>query len=289
MTKITVILLIFFGLTYTPGANEEQKEKISKTFTFDGTSDKNLLIIENIFGSILIEGYQANQVLVDVDKVIEAESRTDLQEGIRDISLGVINTGDSIILYTESPYASLKRKNGKVSYQWDNGFGDIDYSFNFDYSVKVPYGTLVNVSTVNQGNVKIVDTRSTVKAHNVNGSVYLEKISAVTKATTINGVVEGEIIKKPLEDCSFKTINGDIRITFPSDLSADVSYNTMHGDFYTDFDFEILPGKVQSTKKNSKSGTKYKIEKNPKFRIGDGDVKIWFKTLNGDMILQMAK
>ena len=289
MIKTTSILLILFGLTYMPGANEEQKEKISKTFTFDGTSDQNLLIIKNIHGSILIEGYQANQVLVDVDKVIEAESQEDLQEGIRDISLGVINTGDSIILYTESPYASLKRRNGKVLYQWDNDFGDIDYSFNFDYSVKVPYGTLVYVSTVNQGNVRIVDTRSTVKAQNVNGSVYLEKISAVTKAATVNGVVECEIIKKPLEDCSFNTINGDIKITFPSSLSADVSYNTMHGDFYTDFDFEILPGKIQSTKKNLKNGTKYKIEKNPKFRIGDGDVRIWFKTINGDMILQMAK
>jgi len=289
MIKTTFILLIFFGLNYTPGANEEQKEKISKTFTFDGTSDKNLLIIKNIHGSILIEGHQANQVLVDVDKVIEAKSQKDLQEGIRDISLGVINTGDSIILYTESPYASLKCKNGKVSYQWDNCFGDIDYSYNFDYSVKVPYGTMVCVSTVNQGNVKIVDTRANVRAGNVNGSVYLEKISAVTKATTVNGVVEGEIIKKPLEDCLFKTINGDIKITFPSDLSADVSYKTMHGDFYTDFDIEVLPSKVQSIEEKSKSGTTYKIEKNPKFRIGDGDVNISFKTINGDMILKMTK
>ena len=289
MIRIAFILLIFIGLPNTPGINEEHKEKISKTFTFDGASDQNLLIIKNIQGSILVEGYQANQVSVDIDKVIEAESQKALQEGIRDITLGVINTGDSIILYVNSPYASLKRKDGKVSYRWDSGLDDIDYHFSFDYLVKVPYGTRVNVSTVNEGDVKIVDTRATVRAGNVNVSVYLEKITAVTKASTVNGVVECEIMQKPVENCLFSTINGDIKIIFPPSLSADVSYNVMHGDFYTDFDFEILPGRSESTKENSKSGTIYKIEKNPKFRIGEGDVKMWFKTINGDMILKMAK
>jgi len=289
MIRLTLILILLLWLPGTPGVKEEHNEKISKTLTFDGTSRQNLLVIKNIHGSILVEGTQSNQVLVDVDKHIEAESTKDLEEGIRDITLGEINTGDSIILYTNSPYATLKRKNGKISYNWENDFGDIDYEFNFDYSVKVPFGTLVYVSTINNGDVKVVDTRAAVRAGNVNGSVYLEKITEVTKATTVNGVVECEITEKPVEDCSFNTINGDIRISFPSNLSADVSYTTMHGDFYTDFDFEILPNKIEKTEEKSKSGTTYKIEKYPKFRIGDGDIQIWFKTLNGDMILKMGK
>ena len=289
MIRLTFVLLILFGVPLNSGIGEEHKEKISKTFTFESASNQNLLIIKNIQGSILVEGYQANQVTVDVDKRIKAESLTDLEEGVRDISMGVINTGDSIILYTDSPYTTVKRKNGKVSYRWDSEFGDIEYEFNFDYTVKVPFGTRINVSTVNDGDVKVVDTRARVRAGNVNGSVYLEKTTAVTKATTVNGVVECEILQKPVEDCSFNTINGDITITFPKDLSADVSYDAMHGDFYTDFNFEVLPSKIETSKEDSKSGTTYKIEKNPKFRIGDGDIKMLFKTINGDMILKMAK
>ena len=289
MIRLTLILILLLWVPVAPGAKEEHKEKISKILTFDGTSRQNLLVIKNIHGSILVEGTQNNQVLVDVDKRIEAESREDLEEGIRDITLGVLNTGDSIILYTDSPYATLTRKNGKISFRWENDCGDIDYDFNFDYSVKVPFGTVVHVSTVNNGEVKVVDTRAAVQAGNVNGSVYLEKITEVTKATTVNGVVECEITDKPVGDCKFNTINGDIRITFPPDLSADVSYTTMHGDFYTDFDFEILPNKIEKTEEKSKSGTTYKIEKYPKFRIGDGDIQIWFKTLNGDMFLKMGK
>ncbi len=289
MIRLALTLLLLLWLPGTQGVKEEHNEKISKAFSFDNSSDRNQLIIKNIHGSILVEGTQTNQVMVDVDKRITAESREDLEEGIRDITLGTLNTGDSIILYTDSPYATLKQENGKVSYRWENDFGDIDYEFNFDYTVKVPFGTLVYVSTVNNGDVKVVDTRAAVRAGNVNGSVYLEKITEVTKATTVNGVVECEITGKPQEDCSFNTINGDIRITFPPDLSADVSYTTMHGDFYTDFDFEILPSKLEKSKEKSKSGTTYKIEKYPKFRIGDGDILIWFKTLNGDMILKKGK
>ena len=166
---------------------------------------------------------------------------------------------------------------------------DINYRFNFDYMVKVPFATGLNISTINKGDVTIEDIKATVRAGNVNGSVYLEKILAVTRASTVNGNVEVEITRKPADDCTFNTVNGEIKITIPKDLSADVSYKSMHGDFYTDFDVEFLPNEVESTKESSESGTTYKIEKNPTFRIGDGDVKMWFQTINGDMILKMAK
>ncbi|UCG27940.1 MAG: DUF4097 family beta strand repeat protein [Bacteroidales bacterium] len=289
MIRTTLLIMFLCGVSFYTGVKEEHKEKISETLVFDGTSDQNILLIRNIHGSIDITGYQGNQVSLEIEKVIEAENQQDLEEGIRDISLGIINTGDSIILYTDSPYATLNRKNGKISYQWNYDNNGIDYHFVFDYTVKVPYGTMLNVSTVNEGDVTILDTKANVRAGNVNGSVYLEKILAVTSASTVNGDVECEIMQKPVDDCSFHTINGDIKITLPADLSADISYQTMHGDFYTDFDFDLLPGQVETTKEKSGSGTTYKIEKNPTFRVGEGDIKMLFKTINGNMILKMAK
>jgi len=285
MIRLTIILLIL-GLPLHQGVDKEHRETISKTYSFDSSGDQNVLILKNIFGSVLVEGTRIDQISVNVEKIIRAPLEKDLQEGIRDITLGEVETGDSIILFTDSPYATLKRKNGKVSYQWNNDAGKADYEFSFEYAVKVPYGTLVYVSTVNDGDVKVIDTRASVRAENVNGPVYLEKISAVTRASTVNGVLECEITEKPREDCSFSTINGDIEISFPSDLSADVSYEAMHGEFYTDFDFEILQASVERTTESSKSSTTYKIDKYPKFRIGNGDVNMQFKTINGDMVLR---
>lgn len=285
MLRLTLLISLFLGLPFGAGIQLEHRENISRTLEFEGTGDR-VLIIRNIFGPIHIEGYRAEQVLLEVEKLVTADNRDHLQEGISDISLGVLHTGDSIILYTESPYATLKRKQGKISYHWDSHSDEINYEWRFDYSIRVPYGTRVDVSTVNEGDVRINDTRATVSASNVNGSVFLEKTRAVINASTVNGTLACEILEKPQYDCRFHTINGDMNISCPSDLSADVSYETMHGDFYTDFDVEILPPSVNRSTENSKNKAMYMIEKNPKFRIGDGDVNFMFKTINGDMILK---
>lgn len=288
MSKFILILFVLIGLHHPPQAELEHKDKISRSFSFEGAGDQNILIIKNINGSIRIEGTLESQVSVEVEKLIEASSRQSLEEGVRDISLGVVTVPDSIILFTDSPYASLRRENGKVHYSWDHNLGDIDYSFTFDYTVKVPYGTLLSISNVNKGDVRITDTRSLVSASNVNGSVYLTKAAAVTNASSVNGTVECEITQKPTRDCSFNTVNGDIKIITPPNLSADVSYRALHGDFYTDYEFEFMPFKTESTKETTESGTAYRIDKNPRFRIGDGEVQLIFTTINGDMILKSA-
>jgi hypothetical protein len=266
----------------------EHKEKISRTLTFEGAGEENILILKNINGSVLIEGTRESRVSLEVEKEIKAESQKSLDEGLREITLGVINVPDTIILYTDSPYATLTRKSGKVHYRWNNDSGETDYHFSFDYTVKVPYGTRLDISNVNEGDVRIIDTRSMVSASNVNGSVYLEKTSAVTKVSSVNGTVECEITDKPAQDCFFNTVNGDIKITTPSNLSADVSYTTMHGDFYTDYDIELLPYRTERTRNASDGGTEYRIESDPQFRIGNGRVHMLFTTINGDMILKTA-
>jgi len=288
MSKFILVLFVLIGLYHTQEADLEHKEKISRTFTFEDSGEGNILILKNINGSVLIEGTRETRVTLEVEKEIRAESQKDLDEGIRDISLGVISVPDTIILYTDSPYVTLKRRNGKVHYSWDNDFGKIDYNFSFDYTVKVPYGTRLDISNVNEGDVRIIDTRSMVSASNVNGSVYLEKAAAVNKVSAVNGKVECEITDKPTEDCYFNTVNGEIKITTPSNLSADISYTAMHGDFYTDYEIELLPYRTESTRNTTEGGTEYRIEKDPQFRIGNGGVHMLFTTINGDMILKSA-
>ncbi len=287
--QLVTIFFFFIGFTSLHGVPGEHQEKISKIFTFDAPGGQTVLVIKNIYGTVLVEGIQAKEVSVEVEKTIQGESEANLQAGIREITLGVVHTGDSIILFTDAPYATLKREKGKISYQWNSGPEKAGYEFRFDYAVKVPFGTVVDVSSVNNGEVRIVDTRAMVRASNVNGPVFLERARSVSEASSINGVVECEIIEKPLEDCAFNTINGDMKISFPPDLSADVSWDAMHGDFYTDFDMELLPASVERTTKKTKSGTTFRIQRNPKIRIGDGDVNMHFETINGDMILKKAR
>lgn len=284
---ITALLLTCFSLL---SFAEEYKEKIKKELQFKEPGEKNLLMVKNMNGPIYIEGYSGNSVLVEVEKIIRADLNKDLEEGKNDIQLGIIETGDSIILYVDSPYSILKRKHGKISYHWDWDDSDYDYDFRLNFTIKVPYGTTLKVSTINNGDVSINDPRARVYAGNVNGSIYLKDISGVTKANTVNGKIEANYTRNPEGDCSYSTVNGDITLIFLPDLSADVTYKTLNGDFYTNFDnIEYLANKVETVKKETEKGTSYKIEKNPAFRIGDGNIQLKFKTINGDMIIKKLR
>ncbi len=286
--NLIIAALVFtciFPLTHA----EEHKEKITRELRFEKPDENNLLMVKNINGSIDVEGYSGNSVLIEVEKTIEADPGKDLEEGISDIQLGILETGDTIILYMDSPYSVLIRKKGKVSYHIDFKGADFDYEFNMDFTIKVPYGIKLNLSTINNGNVRVIDPRAEVHAYNVNGSVYLKNISDITRANTVNGVIEANYTENPEGNCSYSTVNGDITLTFLPDLSADVTYKTLNGDVYTNFDnIEYLAHKVKTEKKQTKSGTSYKIEKNPSFRIGEGDIELEFKTINGDMIIKKS-
>jgi len=268
---------------------QEYKEKITRELSFEKQDVNNLLMVKNIFGSIEVEGYLGEKILVEVEKTINARSGKDLEEGKSDIQLGILEAGDTIILYMDSPYSILSRKKGKVSYHVDFNDSDFDYESNLDFTIKVPYGINLHLSTVNNGNVSVTDPRADVCTHNVNGSIYLEKNSGITRANTINGVIEANYTKNPEGNCSYSTINGDITLTFLPDLSADITYKTLNGDVYTNFDnIEYLAHKVKTEKKQTRNGTSYKIEKNPSIRIGEGEIELEFSTINGDMIIKKS-
>ena len=284
------LIIVFFSCNITLSFAIEYTEKITKKLRFEKVNEKNLLLLKNINGSVNVEGYSGDQVLVEVEKIIRADSNKDLEEGKNDIRLGIIETGDSIILYVDSPYSILKRKHGKISYHWDWDDSDYNYDFRLNFTIKVPYGTTLKVSTINNGDVSINDPRARVYAGNVNGSIYLKDISGVTKANTVNGKIEANYTRNPEGDCSYSTVNGDITLIFLSDLSADVTYKTLNGDFYTNFNnIEYLANKVERVKKETEKGTSYKIEKNPAFRIGKGNIQLKFKTINGDMIIKKLR
>ena len=87
----------------------------------------------------------------------------------------------------DSPWSEFIMKNGKMKFFIDFNGADIKYDFNMDYTIKIPFGLKLDVSTVNNGDVSISDPRSEVQASNVNGSVYLENISdAIRNGETFN-------------------------------------------------------------------------------------------------------
>ncbi|MHA4740137.1 DUF4097 family beta strand repeat-containing protein [Dyadobacter sp. MSC1_007] len=268
--------------TQAPAQKLEFKEHVSKEFAMNGNASKNTLAIYNINGFIKVEGYNGDKVVVEIDKKITAKTQEVLDQGKAEFKLEFEEHADSVIAYIANPYDSRPNRNRRG---WDGP--RIDYHFELNFTVKVPYSLNLHVSTVNGGDVTVNDVTGSLGVHNVNGAIKIVNAKGPANVRTINGNVEVNYLTLPPGESDFKTLNGDIKISYPSSLSVDCQFKTFNGDFYTDFpNVERLPVKVVKNAENHENKTIYKLSTETFIRIGNGGPTYKFETFNGNIYLK---
>ncbi|QHT67448.1 hypothetical protein GXP67_12820 [Rhodocytophaga rosea] len=284
MKLICLVLAFFRQLAIA----QEDKENIVKELSFPRLSEASVLYVENINGSVSVEGYNGDKVMVEVEKTLKASTNEDLQKAKNEVKLGIEQSGDSLTLYVDNPYV-YRRKDGKLRYDFHGNWNE-DYNYVFNFKIRVPNQVKLAVYTINKGNINVSNTRNNVNAGNVNGSITLEKIAGTTKATTVNGDVKAAYTALPPSNSSYKTLNGNIEVSYPENLSAELKFKTTNGEAYTDFTVaEMIASKVEKTSDGKARGVSYKIEGHSGVRIGKGGMQHSFEVFNGDITVKKAK
>jgi len=147
---LTGTLLCCFQLSLTA---QSFKEHISKEFTLSKEATVTTLAIYNLNGFIKVEGYDGNKVLLEMDKTISADENNTLETGKKEFRLGFDQKQDSIIAYIAEPYDTRPCRN----WYHNNNCCQIEYHFHVDFTVKVPFGINLHISTVNDGIVTVTD------------------------------------------------------------------------------------------------------------------------------------
>ena len=288
MKKLVLIaLLAGWGHTFAQkkSYDVEFKDHISKQFTPQQSAAATVFALYNVFGSVKVEGYNGNQVVIEIDETISARDAEEMAKAKAEFKLGFDQKADSIIAYTAEPYDTRPH-----SGRWNND-GDRHryYTVKLDYTVKVPNNININVGTVNSGNVDVKDVYGSLKVNNVNGAISIINAKGTTVARTINGNLTINYLSNPPEASSYYTLNGKLEATFPSDLAANVQFKSMNGQFYTDFpDTEVLPTEITKTENKKAGGTTYRLNKNTAIKIGKGGKVFKFETLNGNIYIKKA-
>lgn len=284
MKNIIVTLIMGMGIFCSiPKANaKEFKEHMSKEFTVAGNASRTYLFIYNISGFIKVEGYAGSKVLLEMDKTIQADDDKQLELGKKEFKLGFSQQQDTVMAYIAEPFDSRPRKN------WQhNDNRDIDYHYKVNFTVKVPYGTNLHISTVNEGLVTVENVSGSLDLNNVNGGITVKDAKGSTRAHTVNGDVTVNYLINPIEASSYYTINGTIRVNYQPGLSADLTFKSMNGEFFTDFtDTQQLPAKVTKVESKKGKGSVYKIDKITTVRLGKGGSTFNFETLNGNVYIK---
>jgi hypothetical protein len=285
MKRSLIPVLTGIGLCFAQLAAHAQefKEHISKQFNLQKPAAESVVGIYNMFGPIKVEGYSGNQVSIEIDKTITADTEEELEKGKKEFKMEFEQKPDSLLSYSTEPW-NTRPHHYQNRDEWHR---EIHYRVKLEYTVKVPFNVNLEVSTVNNGDVDVKDIYGTLHVSNVNGGITIANAKGTTKAHTINGPLTVTYLSVPPDASSYYTLNGQLNVTYPASLSADLEFKSMNGQFYTDFqDTEVLPSRVVKTKAKEGASTVYKLSQTPDVRVGAGGKTFKFETLNGNIYIK---
>jgi DUF4097 and DUF4098 domain-containing protein YvlB len=133
------------------------------------------------------------------------------------------------------------------------------------------------------------DVEGFMKVNNINGKITVINAKNANEIHTINGDVNINYVAMPPDNSKYYTLNGKLTVIFPSELSADCSFKSFNGEFYTDFEnIEKLPSTITKTTKENEGGTVHKLYKGSAIRIGNGGKNLKFETFNGNIYIKKS-
>ncbi|MCB0667350.1 MAG: hypothetical protein KDC80_16095 [Saprospiraceae bacterium] len=272
------IIVLFLGV-FTPIMLTAQEFNQD----FDAQNIRHLLVA-NIHGDIKISASGTSSIKVRTTQEYRDVVANDYP------SVAFLQQGDTLALYIRSDCNkfSLNRRdkydeNRWGYYNWDNCKKNTMLVVDFD--IEVPFDILAILSTINEGDILVKDVRTPIWANNINGSISLKNIREVQKAHTINGNVDLEFNEIPDTPGFFYTLNGDINAYLPKDLSANVTFKTFQGDFYTNFNnAQTRPASIEA--KKDQKGFIYRLGGKANIQINQGGVNLDFETFNGNVYLR---
>jgi DUF4097 and DUF4098 domain-containing protein YvlB len=228
-----------------------------------------------VSGSITVKGADVKEVVVEAKARggHEESKREGRAEGMKRIPM--TSTG-----------LNIEAENNNVRVSTDS------YQRTIDLVITVPVHTSASLHTVNDGNIFVSGVDGEFDVNDVNGEVDLKNIGGSVVAHALNGHVVVTFNRiDPSKPMAFSSLNGDIDVTFPADLKANVSLRTDNGEVYSDFDVKVQATDPQQTVEDNRGkGGKYrvKIDKTVKGTINGGGQEIQFKNFNGNIYIRKA-
>lgn len=151
----------------------------------------------------------------------------------------------------------------------------------------VPRRASLRLSTVNDGDITVRGVEGDLELQNTNGSITALDVAGAVVAHTVNGgvkVVLGRV--DPKAAMSFSSLNGDVDVTLPADVRADLRMRSDNGEIYSDFDVALTPGSAEVRQGRSGPSYRLEVEREMRGRVNGGGPEIALRTFNGDILLR---
>ncbi len=268
MKKIKLIIAVLLFLPLMASAQDTSVELFSIPLSNPNSPGK--LIVEQIEGSINVVAYDGKEVIVKAsfgNKKAHYKSANE-KDGLKRIQ----NTSLNI---------SAEEKNNVVQ------IINEQHNKTTNLEIKIPTNFSLKLGTVNNGNIVVQGVNGELEISNVNGEITLEEVSGSASADTVNGDIK-VVFNAITADANmaFSSLNGDLDITFPKSLKANVKARSDMGDVFTDFDMVVEKKKPVTQTEKTSNTYKVKMEQWVYGKINGGGPEMLFKNFNGDIMIR---
>jgi len=223
-----------------------------------------------VSGGITVKANDGKEVVVDARARNRESSRSD---------------SNMKRILVSSTGLSVEEENNEVRISTDS------YMRAVDLTISVPVHTSLKLNAVNSGDIVVTGVDGELDVNDVNGSVTLNNVSGSAVAHALNGRVLVTFTRVNQKPMAFSSLNGDIDVTFPADLKANLSLKSDRGEIFSDFDVQVQASAPQQTVEDGrKNGGKYlvKIDKTVHGTINGGGPELQFTNFNGGIYIRKA-
>src|SRR5690348_17462389 len=263
-------LLLCFAFSAAPTRGQAQAWADHVSVTLSEPSRPAMVKASLINCGITVKAYDGKEVVVEARARSHESSRSD-------------SNMKRIIM--SSTGLSVEEENNEVRINTDSLGRPIDLT------ISVPVHTSLKVSAVNSGDIVVTGVDGELDVNDVNGSVTLNNVSGSAIAHALNGrvlVTFNRVNQKPM---AFSSLNGDIDVTFPADLKANLSLKSDRGEIFSDFDVQVQASAPQQIVEDGRGHSgKYlvKIDKAVHATINGGGPELQFTNFNGGIYIHKA-
>jgi putative adhesin len=159
-----------------------------------------------------------------------------------------------------------------------------------DLEIEVPMRTRLQMSAVNGGGITVDGVDSEIEINTVSGGITLTGVAGSVVAHAVNGRIAATIARAaPQAPMAFTSLNGDIDVTLPPSVKANLRVRSDQGDVFTDFDVQLTASADASRTQRNGRAVRIDVNRSISGTINGGGPDFELRTFNGNIYVRKGK
>jgi len=164
------------------------------------------------------------------------------------------------------------------------------FSREISLEIEVPTRTKLRVSIVD-GGITVDGVDNEMEINTVDGGITLTNVGGSVVAHAVDGNIAATVARvAPQAPMAFTSLNGDIDVTLPAAVKANLRLRSDQGDVFTDFDVQVTAeASANRTQQRNGRGLRIDVNRSIYGTVNGGGPDFELRTFDGNIYVRKGK